>query len=342
METEHYDIHICREDEYDKLVDFLDKHWIHNHVFVQSKELLDFQHFDKDRHLYNFVIAVNKETKEVDAIQGFIPTYLYDANLYDNGDFWCSFWKRRDDVDNGESGILGILVLSYVWELENFKTYGSIGLSVFAQNMYNALGLDCGVMDQYYIANPYFEQYQLIRKPAINPLTCSDASVIRKITIDEVTVKGCYRPIKTKTFFLNRYANHPFWHYDFYSVENEGEQVAVFVTRIVNSNGSSCLRIVDVLGDLSKVGYIANGIVRILQEDNAEYVDFMNHGIAESVFYKMGFLKVDLDSDEVIVPNYFEPYVEKNIKLHFGIKADNTSDYVIFKADGDQDRPSRV
>lgn len=340
METELYDIHVCRVNEYDKLVEFIDKHWIHNHIFIYSKSLLDFQHLDKEKGVYNFVIALNKKTKEIDAIQGFIPTALYDSSLEKYGNYWSSIWKRRDDIKNAESSVLGIMVLSYVFEMETFRTYGSIGLSQDSINMYEALGLLSGILNQYYIANSEIDNYIICKNPEIKPISGYDESIIRKVSIDEVNVEAYYMPLKSKKFIITRYAKHPIWHYDFYVLEKAEGQVALFVTRSIDLNGARCIRIVDALGDLSKVGYIANGLKAIMQKEHAEYIDFMNYGIDDEVFYRMGLSKLNPDCEDIIIPNYFEPFLQKNIKVKFGIKAD--SDYVIFKADGDQDRPSKI
>ena len=42
------------------------------------------------------------------------------------------------------------------------------------------------------------------------------------------------------------------------------------------------------------------------------------------------------ENDINIIPDYFEPFVEKNVKIYF--EASNNK-MVLFKADADQDRP---
>lgn len=79
--------------EVNKLVHFINMHWKHNHSLAVSRELLNFQHLDKDKDCYNFLVAENKETGEYDALIGFIPVAQYDKDLVGNGDYWGAIWK---------------------------------------------------------------------------------------------------------------------------------------------------------------------------------------------------------------------------------------------------------
>ena len=55
--ADDYEIRLCKEEEYEELVNFLRLYWKEDHIFVLSKEMLDFQHLDTYNHHYNFVIA---------------------------------------------------------------------------------------------------------------------------------------------------------------------------------------------------------------------------------------------------------------------------------------------
>ena len=74
--------------EVDKLVLFIDCYWKKGHALVKSRALLDFQHLNKEEGCYNFIVAENNETKEYDALVGFISTAQYDKKLIKNGDYW--------------------------------------------------------------------------------------------------------------------------------------------------------------------------------------------------------------------------------------------------------------
>ena len=77
----------------------------------------------------------------------------------------------------------------------------------------------------------------------------------------------------------------------------------------------------------------------LLLLEDSEYVDILNYGISVKIFEKLGFSKLDFSTDKIIIPNFFNPFVQENIKIEFSYKSDY-DDFVIFRGDGDQDRPS--
>ena len=73
--------------------------------------------------------------------------------------------------------------------------------------------------------------------------------------------------------------------------------------------------------------------------ENSEYIDCLNYGINDDVFKKIGFNKVDINNQTV--PIYFEPFERKNVEIKFSYIS-NYNDFLIFKGDGDQDRPNII
>ena len=69
--------------------------------------------------------------------------------------------------------------------------------------------------------------------------------------------------------------------------------------------------------------------------ENAEYIDCLNYGISQETFLNMGFLV----RENIIIPNYFEPFEQRNVDIEFAFSS-KSDEYVIFKGDSDQDRPS--
>ena len=65
----------------------------------------------------------------------------------------------------------------------------------------------------------------------------------------------------------------------------------------------------------------------------------MQYGIKNSYFFDAGFKLLNYNQND-IVPNYFEPFVKKNINLLFAYKTPQNKKIRIFKGDGDQDRPN--
>ena len=78
---ENYEIRFCEKREADPLREFIGEHWKRNHVLALSRELLDWQHLDRETDTYNFVIAIHRKLGEIHAAYGFIPTSHFDPAL---------------------------------------------------------------------------------------------------------------------------------------------------------------------------------------------------------------------------------------------------------------------
>jgi hypothetical protein len=333
-----YTIKNCNIEELPLLREFINKYWAKDHVFVKSKSLMDFQHLNTQSSIYNFFIAVNDDTQTIDGIIGYIPTSQYDAALYNNGDYWGAIWKVRTDVENEEIKMLGLLLWENTVYKKDLKTFGAIGLSNIAQRFYkiNRKVFTNGILNQYYILREQNTPYIIAQAPINTKQTkISTSSCIKKIDLNEnIYIEPFYRPYKSITFLINRYKHHPVYKYEFWLVLNK----CIFVIRKIAVDNRCIIRIVDCLGNLCDLPDLYPDFQSLLQTENAEYIDFINYGISENVFTNMGFQKLDLNG-RIIIPNYFEPYIQKNIELAFAYKAPY-DDYVIFKGDADQDRPN--
>ena len=77
----------------------------------------------------------------------------------------------------------------------------------------------------------------------------------------------------------------------------------------------------------------------MLEEYEAEYLDLYSHGVPLKILKQAGFINRE-KVEGLVIPNYFEPFEQKNIDLRFAYKTDQSLPPVrLFKADGDQDRP---
>lgn len=335
------------EKDYCKIIDFLKNCWSENHALVKSKELMDFQHYNKQKGVYNFIVAENQETGKYDALTGYIPTGHYDEGLMDNGDYWGAIWKRRDVIDNDEGGQLGLEVWERLFQLSNFKSLGGISLSGDAIRWYNALHWKLFYMHHYYILNRNYKSFKIANN--VTEDKYKDTSVdkpegwsLKKISLNEIRegdITPLYKPYKSIAFLKNRYQKHPIYNYAFWGLYQYDKIYAILVSRTVSVNDCKVLRIVDALGELK--GYIYHSLQSILQEGNYEYVDFLNYGIENDVFKEMGFQELDFEKDKIVIPNYFEPFEQRNVKMMV-MHRDKYDRYVAFKGDADQDRPSII
>ena len=81
-------------------------------------------------------------------------------------------------------------------------------------------------------------------------------------------------------------------------------------------------------------------LIDLIKKYSAEYIDFYSYGMKSNYIIKAGFINRK-KYQNLIIPEYFEPFVKKNIDLMYGYKTSIKYPLVrLFKADGDRDRPS--
>lgn len=328
-------ISFCTNDDFEKLQNFIHEKWKHNHVLAIDKTLFDFQHKSKDR--LNFVISKN-ENNEITGILGFIPISKFDEELKKSNDLWLAIWKV--DENKAEPGT-GFSLLKWLEKQIKPQSIASIGINNEVKRIYNVLGYKTGILNQYFIANPTLNEFKISsfkeKYPKLNSIISK--SFLKEISIEDIDkISFNYKPLKSQEYIKNRYINHPTYKYFLLGAYNNDQLIAFFVIRKIYTNESSCLRIVDIQGDLSQLDSLYESIVLLLKESKSEYIDCLNFGLSKELFFKMGF---SLRNNEDIIPNYFEPFEKNNIDVFFVYKS-KFSDYIIFKGDSDQDRPNII
>ena len=111
-----------------------------------------------------------------------------------------------------------------------------------------------------------------------------------------------------------------------------------FVTREIKYLNSKCLRLIEYFGYFEKSFDLKNEFQKICDNSNFEFIDFYNYGIKKNILLSSGF-SLNYFSNKLIIPNYFSPFVMKNIKLRFAYYPPNKK-MLFFKGDCDQDRPN--
>ncbi len=336
MRLNLYEIRLCKKEEYEKLMRFIRDYWSEKHIFLKSKELFEFQHGKADNGFYDFLVAVHKETDEFHAVLGFINSSLYDGQSKEEPEFTAgAIWKVRDDVENKEIHKLGLGILFTLIQLYPKSLYITLGLSQYAQTIYDALHYHFSTMNHYYIANDSIEEFVIADKVIKQP-QATDKSVEIKLENDASdALENQLVPNKTAEYVRNRYINHPFYHYDIYGIYVDYILKAEWVVREIEVNGAKCLRIVDMRGCSNVLHNCYGKVQALLKETGAEYLDCYNYGISKKDFEMMGFVEKRGDT---VIPNYFEPFERKNVEIYCAHCGDGNVS--IFKGDADQDRPN--
>ena len=321
----------------DEIMQFINDHWKKNHILSQNKDLFLYEYADNQG--INFVISRDASNK-INAILGFIKS----SN--ETKDIWCAIWKALKSDTNP---LLGIELFEY---LRNSKDYGVLtcnGIAIETINIYKFLNIYTNHLSHYVILNDKIKKYNIAKvknsfsskKP--NFLNNNNFS-FRELQESELIFKfEKYKnniPYKDHSYFVKRYFNHPIYKYKIYGIFYNKKISALLVTREEKVSNSSVLRIVDYIGKDSDLKFVSKYLYFIIEQNNYEYVDFMCFGFNDEELIKAGFLNISHNTESLVVPNYFNPFIQENTKIYFFADTSIIERVRMVKADGDQDRPS--
>ena len=338
-------IYRCRAEDIEDVIRFLDQYWKAGHVLTTCRPLLDWQHRDPDGGGYSFVLARRHHDAAVLGILGYVATRRFDRALADDNVIWLTTWKVRDDA--GVPG-LGLALLQFLTKSEPHVAIGALGLNPATLPIYQALGYRVGDLCHYVRPSTALDRFEIATlRSSTAPIGAAIGARLdaRRLTRDEeFRALECVPnragvPGKTLEYFRTRYGRHPFYEYVVMALLDAGVPAGVIAARTVEHGGRRAVRIVDFLGARSVLARAGPVVQTLVEELGAEYADVYNTGIECAVFERAGFRRIDPDGAEV-VPDHFEPFERRNIRLWFSLKG--AADPVLFKGDADQDRPNRV
>lgn len=340
---ERYDIRLASTSDIDNIMQFIDEHWRKGHIMSQDKDLFKYEYADGDN--INFVLAIDKNTRLIEGIFGFIKC----SNTKDvkKKDIWGSMWMVNSSHKN--IPLLGIELAKRVFTLTSCRTHIGNGANPNTTIPLRRLFFGDKVvkMKQYYLLNPFISDYKIAiinNKGNIATVSAqSETKLLEFHSIDEVkkyfdieSINAI--PYKDNWYVNKRYFCHPYYKYTVYGLADTTGQIgALMMARVVECNGRKVFRIVDYIGNQKLFAGLSEQF-QIMMKDNAyEYIDFYTYGFDEESILKAGF-KLRTDDDTNVIPNYFEPFLQKNVDIWAHYKLDGT---LFFKADGDQDRPNQ-
>jgi len=236
-------------------------------------------------------------------------------------------------------------MLQFLIDNSDARIVSCPGINKRTRAIYEYLGYFTGVMKHWYRLNRK-SVYKIadIETASIPKIEVSNEYKLVKIeTFDELVQrfkldnreKEANVPFKENYYIQERYFNHPVFTYNIYGIEFEGDISTILITRIVECNNALAIRVIDCIGDFKRIEFITGLLDELLLEYDAEYIDFYETGLSDDIFYNAGWLEVTQTDN--IIPEYFSPYECKNIDIYYFSTVENI---VLFKGDGDQDRPN--
>lgn len=330
------DIRFAQAIDTDNIMKFIRNHWKKNHILSRDKDLFLYEYKDKD--MINFVIAIDNKNN-IYGILGFIKS----SNS--NSDIWAAVWKT---IKHDSHPMLGIELIEYLRNSNKYNKLTCSGINPKTIAIYHYLGIYTNVLRQYIIINQNIQKFNILsieNDKFIRQANFIESSKYNLVKLKEGELDFDFDiqeliPHKDKNYFIKRYFNHPIYIYDIYGIYKAKTLTALVVTREVSFENSKILRIMDYLGSEADMVYITKYLYQIVLDNEYEYIDFMCYGFDENILKKACFTKIDLNSKELIAPNYFTPFVQENITINFMADTKEIDKLRICKADGDQDRPS--
>jgi hypothetical protein len=336
------EIRRCRSDEIDLVMRFIDQHWQKGHALAVSRALMDWQHGAIDG-AYDYLIAIRDG--QLLGILGYIATRRFDPQLAKRNVIWLALWKVLDDC--GVAG-LGLRMLNALNQVEAHIAIAVNGINIAHPPMYRALRYRVAELQRFFVVNPDMHRrlIQMTNDCELPTLRGKGSEFVEMTELalsvlpPELMKSGAV-PDKSPVYFLNRFLRHPFYRYRVFLASGKDHKPALYATRTAQHDGACALRIVDFVGDPTAISHCGEALAKLMNEERAEYADFWQMGLPEQYFADAGFAKLDPDGS-IIVPNYFEPYLARNGRLFCAIRSSDQATAVFCRADGDQDRPSRL
>ena len=279
---------------------------------------------------------------QIAGLLGFIPTSHFDPAIAYWRDVWLAYVESTARMLTGPASGLQLLRFLQRAALPAGDML-LVGNNEHVATLYRLLGFELVDLSHYYRANPAKRDFQLL---AGNVQTCEFETFSNVCAgaagerLDEFArvIEG-YSPGKTVEYVRNRYLRHPFYRYELVGVWREASPIALAVARKAEAASATAVRIVDLFGREEELACIGPAVDQLIREADAEYADFYGYGFGQESLARAGLL---LKAEDVIVPNYFEPFVQANVPIHCAMLRTTADPVRLVRGDSDQDRPNQL
>ena len=340
-------ISIATIDDINDIQSFINNEWKENHILARD------EFFFKDEYLYNnqvnFLIA--KLDDKIQGLLGFIPSKIYKKNkqnyIEEASDYCATLWKVRK---NNIYPSTGLQLLQSLRDLNGMGVLFCVGINEKTFGIYKYLDIHVGTMNHFVMINYNIKNFRIAKVSKLKTSQINyqkDEKISIKIVKDEIELLKFkfdnhkeFIPSKNKRYFIKRYFEHPIHRYNIFGSYFLDDLVALFVTRIQYHNEAKALRIIDFYGDQKYIKPFAGFLSDLIVKEKYEYAEFYCLGLDNFIMESSGFKLINQYSDDLIIPNYFNPFLHKNIPINFFLDSKDINRLRIFKGDGDQDRPS--
>lgn len=340
---EYYEYRIATIDDVDSIMQFIHDEWGERHILARDKNLFLWQYGRAeyaDKTGINMVLMLDKSHKTIEGCIGFIAY----SNESENLQISPAITKVKS---KGLLPMSGVELIKRQKNIVGEKIQFASGANpnTIVPLFQKVFKHETGVMQQYYMLNPDVMEYKIARihDPVFPSFVPTDYLMEETYNIEEIEgfIKESNQmdkmSYKSVEFIKKRYFKHPYYKYRVWKIQESSLVKGILIGREIRIQGSKILRFVDYRGDILQLSNLGSFLHNMMKDEGYEYIDMMAWPLPSEIMNKSGFKQLDLNGKNII-PNYFEPYVQQNITNY----AHRTADVIVFKADGDQDRPSII
>jgi hypothetical protein len=318
------------------IMDFLDKYWEKNCLLSYDRAFFEYEHLVGNE--VDFVIALNKKTGSLDAVEGLIR-----CSARADADAFAVMWVAKP---RSGTPFLGLAVSEQLPTLCGFRNFAGVGLreDTAVRICTELISGTVEKLNHYYrLGNPAEYAVAVIAKEArVLPQISGNRLIpiptfehaLRWFDFDKLPDTVIY---KDAWYMKRRYYEHPYYKFHVWGIRRaSGVVEALLITRVVRCKNTLILRIVDFWGDEEALIGIGSDLDIIMRQYPIEYTDFYCYGLSGEILREAGFVLRD-ENDPNIIPNHFEPFEQKNVDIY--ISSGNMNGIRLFKGDADQGRP---
>ena len=320
-----------------KIVEFIKNHWNNEHILTKEKKIFDYYYVEKKR--LNFLIA--KDKKKIVGILGFIKDEKYSNEP--NSIIWTSILKSLKNYPT-----IGILLVNKLVNKFKKSDIGCMGNNIQSEKLFKLLGFFTNTLNHYFIINPKYHNFNFVKFLSEKRILLGKKKPNLKISYNFLNKKNISKVAnfnfnkKNNSFIINKYLKNKFYNYKIISTNNQEKKIeCIIVFRVIKIKNSKCIRVVDCVGNFKNIIILLYLFHELLIRYKAEHLDFytsLNISLALLKYINKNYFKKNL-----IVPNYFEPLVQENIKIKYGIYyRRERKKYLFFKGEGDSERPNLI
>lgn len=327
-------IRFAQKKDEQRIVDFIHTNWTGNQTLVRSQPIFCYQYMTFTE--CGFVLA--EEDGQILGIKGYVP-----MNRTKNPDIAAALAL----VTKNKHPMLNMEMQRYLEKNTNCRMMCSTGLNAnTAARIYPLFHYMVDKLKHYYMLGDCDEFRIADVKERRDCCTSGRASLRPLQTAEEM--RACFSPedymdnlpYKDEAYLRYRFFDHPFYRYHVYGiVMDDSRAQALLIGREIKAEGAKVFRIVDYVGTREAIAETGTALRALMDKQGYEYIDFYCYGMPEAYMAAAGFALRDAN-DPNVIPNYFEPFMKKNVDIVFFCK--QKEGFLICKADGDQDRPNVI